>query len=329
MSNEKRISFLFHPYDYENKGHVVEKDMDGKKRKYIKGVTSGVAVDGHGEKITDNCIKSFQLQANTGDVLLYAGKHGVDYTDDIGKLTSSSILPNLDWMTEFRLYDELDNIGQNTLERADKAWRQSAGLPPYTVAKQFGFSIEGFIPDDGIISMDANGKRVIDKITLDGVVLVPRPAYQTSIAQSIYKALDERSPWNVEKEMSRDFKNKIQADELENSYFRRRFQFQDLLENEIEKIMCNVHIGDKEETLHKLFDEYKSAMVELIMNSSKLFEEERPLLTDSEQGLPAEVAVLYRSDSYIKDHHGTRTNQKVQVIKGLITEVDKLILKLQ
>ena len=329
MSNEKRISFLFHPYDYENRGHVVEKDMDGKKRKYIKGITSGTAVDGHGEKITDNCIKSFQLQASTGDILLYAGKHGVDYTDDIGKLTSSMILPNQDWMTEFRLYDEDDNLGQNTLERADKAWRQSAGLPPYTVAKQFGFSIEGFIPDDGIISMDANGKRVIDKITLDGVVLVPRPAYQTSIAQSIYKALDERSPWNVEKEMARDFKNKIQADELENSYFRRRFQFQDLFENEIDKIMCNSHIGDKKETLKRLFDEYRDSMIELILNSSSLFEEERPLLTDSEQGMPGEPSVLYRSDSCINVYQGTRNNPKVQLIKSLLTEVDKAILKLQ
>jgi len=327
MANEKRVSFLFHPFEYENRGHIVEKDLNGKKRRYIKGITSGVAVDGHGEKITEKAIQSFQTQSNAGDVLLYSGKHGVDYTDDIGRLEHSEILPNSDWMTEFRLYDEDDGVGQNTLERADKAWRQSAGLPPYKVAKQFGFSIEGFIPDNGIISMDANGKRVIDEITLDGVVLVPRPAYQTSIAQSIYKALDERSPWNVEKEMSRDFKNKIQADELENSYFRRRFQFQDLLENEIEKIMCNPHIGDKEETLKHLFDEYRDSMMELILSSSSLFEEDRPLEIVSEQGLPAEVSVLYRSNSYIQNNYGARVNPKVQVMKNLLAEVDKLILK--
>jgi len=328
MSNEKRVSFIFHPYEYENRGHVVEKDMNGKKRRYVKGITSGVQVDGHGEKITDKCIKSFQDQANAGDILLYSGKHGVDYTDDIGRLEHSEILPNSDWMTEFRLYDEDDGVGQNTLERADKAWRQSAGLPPYKVAKQFGFSIEGFIPDDGIISMDANGKRVIDQITLDGVVMVPRPAYQTSIAQSIYKALDERSPWNVEKEMSRDFKARIQADELENSYFRKRFQFQDLLENEIEKIMCNPHIGDKKETLDKLFNEYKESMLELILSSTSLFEEDKYSPTVAEQGLPGEISVLYKSDSYIKTY-GARENPKVQIIKSLLTEVDKLILKLK
>lgn len=327
MSELKKISFIFHPFQYENKSHIVEKEMNGKKRRYLKGITSGVAVDGHGEKITNNCIKSFQQQANAGDILLYAGKHGVDYTDDIGRLEHSEILPNLDWLTEYRLYDEEDGVGQNTLERADKAWRQSAGLPPYKSPKQFGFSIEGFIPEDGIIAMDQEGRRVIDKIQLDGVVMVPRPAYQTSIAQSIYKALDERSPWNVEKEMSRDFKNRIQADELENSYFRRRFQFQDLLENEIDKIMCNAHIGDKKETLNKLFDEYKDAMMELILNSASLFED-RQMLTDSEQGVPGEVAVLYRSDSY-RAVHGSKANAKVQILKSLLTEVDKLILKIQ
>lgn len=323
MSSERKIAFVFHPYEYENRGHIVEKDIQGKKRRYIRGITSGVAVDGHGEKITNECIKSFQQQANAGDILLYAGKHGVDYTDDIGRLEHSEILPNLDWMTEYRLYDTDDGVGQNTLERADKAWRQVSGLPPYKSPKQFGFSIEGFIPEDGIIAMDQEGRRVINKINLDGVVMVPRPAYQTSIAQSIYKALDERSPWNVEKEMSRDFKNKIQADELENSYFRKRFQFQDLLENEIEKIMCNPHIGDKKETLSKLFNEYKEAMMELIFNSVSLFDDKQ-VTAESEQGLPEEVSVLYKSTSYIA-HQGP----KVRVIKSALTEVDKLILKLQ
>ena len=323
MGNERKIAFVFHPYEYENRGHIVEKDIQGKKRRYIRGITSGVAVDGHGEKITNECIKSFQQQANAGDILLFAGKHGVDYTDDIGRLEHSEILPNLDWMTEYRLYDTDDGVGQNTLERADKAWRQVSGLPPYKTPKQFGFSIEGFIPDDGIIAMDQEGRRVINKINLDGVVMVPRPAYQTSIAQSIYKALDERSPWNVEKEMSRDFKNKIQADELENSYFRKRFQFQDLLENEIEKIMCNPHIGDKKETLSKLFNEYKEAMMELILNSVSLFDDKQ-ITVESEQGLPEEVSVLYKSTSYIPHQR-----RKVQVIKSALTEVDKLILKLQ
>lgn len=326
--DKRKISFIFHPFEYEKNQHIVEKDMDGKKRRYLKGITSGVAVDGHGEKITDKCIKSFQTQANTGDVLLYAGKHGVDFTDDIGRLATSEILPNLDWMTEFRLYDDMDGVGPNTLERADKAWRQSAGLPPYKIAKQFGFSIEGFIPDDGIIAMDQAGKRVIDQIHLDGVVLVPRPAYQTSIAQSIYKALDEMSPWNVAKGISKDFRSRIAADELDNAYFRKRFQFQDLLENEIQKIMCNPQIGDKQETLNGLFNEYKTAMTELIISSAPLFEE-GSFAEDSSERVPEEVAVLYKSDSYIKNNYGFRMNPKIQVMKSLLNEVDKLILKLQ
>ena len=139
--------------------------------------------------MTENAVNSFMGQANSGNVLLYEGQHGVNYIDDIGKLTSADIIKGGDWFTEFRLYDDLDKMGGVTLEKADKLWQQVNGFPPYNHPIQKGFSIEGEIPDGGIVSMDTTGKRVIDDVLLDGVVVVPRPAYKDSIASAVYKAL--------------------------------------------------------------------------------------------------------------------------------------------
>jgi len=61
-----------------------------------------------------------------------------------------------------------------------------------------GFSIEGIIPEDGIIK-SAKGETILDNILLDGVILVPRPAYETSIANGVYKALGVISPWVAKK----------------------------------------------------------------------------------------------------------------------------------
>ena len=117
---QKKIQFLFHPADIENNNHVVEKSENGKKRRYLKGIASGTQVDGQGERITQNCVKSFQDQANKGDILLYADRHGVAYSADIGILTKSEVLPIGDWLVEFRLYDEADAVGANTMETTDK-----------------------------------------------------------------------------------------------------------------------------------------------------------------------------------------------------------------
>jgi hypothetical protein len=318
MPDNKKIKFIFHPYGFENKQHVVEKEYNGVMRRYLKGITSGVAVDGHGEKMTEACIRSFQDQAKRGDILLFAGKHGVDFTDDIGILTDSEILPNNDWLTEYRLYDESDGVGETTLEKGDKLWKQSKGLLPYKTPKQFGFSIEGTIPKEGILSVDKDGKKIMDKVLLDGVVVVPRPAYQTSISQAIYKALGEHSQWNVEKSIKLNFKTKIEIEQMENDYFRKRYQFQSLLENEVDRIMTDPYIGDKQEALALIFDEYKSVMLELVLNSAELF-------SIYPKGQLNVVESIYDNNIEKSDF---AHNTKVRIIKSLLTETDKLINKL-
>ncbi|MCJ7507833.1 MAG: hypothetical protein MUO85_03765 [candidate division Zixibacteria bacterium] len=178
-SQVKRISFYLFPFDWEHNNHILEKaDTKGHKRKYLVGVASGIQIDGHGERLTQNAINSIQRQANSGDILLYQDVHGIRDNDDIGILDESDILPNNDWKTSFRLYDEFDDLDENIVKNNDKLWKKFNGVAPYTRKRQKGFSIEGFVPPDKILSFEKDatgriGKRVIDDVILDGVVLVP------------------------------------------------------------------------------------------------------------------------------------------------------------
>lgn len=267
------IKFHFHPKDFEKKKHAIEKDENGKKRRYLMGVSSGIQVDGHGERMTEKCIKSFHSQAQSGAVLLYEGQHGVNYIDDIGKLVHSEITGEGDWVTKFRLYDDEDKLGGVTIEKADKLWRQVTGLPPYDYPRQVGFSIEGEVPDGGIVSMDIGGKRVLDDVTLDGVLVVPRPAYKDSIATAVYKALGIPSPWKIKKNLTRTLQGNMDESERKDLYFRRKCQVDSALEEEIHDIMLGT-FPDYREPLNMLFDEYRDLMVRLIIDSKDLFLEE-------------------------------------------------------
>lgn len=273
-----KIKFMFHPVMVDRRPFAVEKQEGELKRRYLEGVSSGTSEDGHGERMTENCIKSFQDQAGSGNILLYEGQHGVNFVDDIGKLVRAEIMPNGDWKTTYRLYDKADGMGPNTMEKVDKVWRQVNGLPPYVSPegkpwpKQLGFSIEGEIPDGGILTMDDTGKRVMDNVLLDGTVLVGRPAYRTSIAHAVYKALGETPPWVVENNMKKHLRQAIDDEERKENYFRRRNQIDDALNDEIENIMS---LGENTaERLDMLLDEYKALMIELITDSAEYFKSE-------------------------------------------------------
>ena len=273
MDDIKRFSFHFHPKGFEDKTHAVEKEEGGQKRRYLIGIASGKSIDGHGERMTEKAIGSFQNQARSGNILLYEGQHGVNYIDDIGKLTNSDITEDGHWETEFRLYDEVDKMGGVTLEKADKLWRQVTGLPPYNHPIQKGFSIEGEIPDGGIVSMDMTGKRVIDDVTLDGVVVVPRPAYKDSIASAVFKALGLPKPWNLQKNLGSTLREKLDEDDARDLYFKKKYQIDEALETEIRSIMAG-SFPDYREPLNMLFDEYSDLMVRIILESKDLFLEE-------------------------------------------------------
>jgi hypothetical protein len=303
--NEKRkITLHFHPYKFENKLHAVEKQEGGQKRRYLKGISSGIKTDGHQENLTMNCIQEFQRQAATGDILLYEGQHGVNFVDDIGKLVHSEITPEGDWLTEYRLYDSLDNMGPNTLEKADKLWRQINGLPPYKTPKQKGFSIEGEIPDGGILTISETGKRVMDNVVLDGVVVVPRPAYQDSVAQAVYKAMGLDTPQKIRKNLTRNLQDAIDCEEKQEIYFKRRWQIDEALNEEIEKIM--IEGLNPNEKLDLLFDEYKSLMIELVISSADYFRD---------HGLSKSSTVLKASGDIQNLYE--KLNAQLNILKGV------------
>lgn len=197
---------------------LVEKSVDGVKHRYVCGIASGTRVDQHGERLTQRCIDSIVRQCKDSDILLYADVHGVKASEDIGILTNFEVDERGDWVVEFRLYDETDKVDAKSLETADKLWKQLNGFPPYTKPRKKGFSIEGYVPDVGGLVDQKEKFGIIDDIVLEGVVVVPEPAYQDSVIHSVYKALGETPEWTVRKgirEQLSDYDDEVTPDVLQ------------------------------------------------------------------------------------------------------------------
>lgn len=315
MAEEKvRIPFHFSPLIGEDGRYsVMKEDNNGKKRRYLRGISSGVKFDAHEERMTEKCVKSFMNQANAGNVLLYPDIHGIKSSEDIGILVNASIEPNGDWLTEYRLYDEMDGVDSVSTQKADKLWKQVNGLAPYRFPMKKGFSIEGFVPDGAIISARKSDSgmltnRVIDDVQLDGVVVVPRPAYKDSIANAVYKALGEINPFHqetVRKIAIGEFDKVIKSKEVTNEYFRRRWEMTDALELAVQKVMRkkNPLVGQE---LEVVFKEFSAAMIPLILKSESLFHDEG--------GSPVSEPCGKAND----------TASKVDVLKALYGELEKL-----
>ena len=268
--NRPHVSLHFRPSE-GGSPFAVEKDEGGAKRRYLEGIASGVQVDGHGERMTERCIRSFQRQAESGDVLLYEGLHGVNFVNDIGKLVGSNIDGEGNWHAKFRLYDEKDGIGPVKLETVDTVWRQLNGLPPYTKPKQKGFSIEGEVPEGGLLSVDSSGRRAMDDVTLDGVVLVNKPAYKDSIAHAVYKALGIPMPHQVRKGLEKTLTERLEAADETEAYYKRHFHLQDALDCAVRDIMSGPDV-ERRPRLEDLFEEYSQLAVDDILSHADMYD---------------------------------------------------------
>jgi len=317
---EKSISFPFHLWDNINhRNRTIEKsDEGGLKHRYLVGISSGPKIDEHGERMTTNCIKSFMEQANSGDILLYPDVHDIRASEDIGILTRSKIIEDGDWETEYRLYDEFDNIGQVKNEKINDIWKQMNGIQPYKRPRQKGFSIEGYIPEGAIIEAEIESegklkKRVIDNVLLTGVCLVPRQAYKTGIANAIYKALGELSPWKseiIKKAAQSEFTKILEEGENGSAYFRKRWDYLDALEKAIENVMTGAYREeDKRSQLGIIFDEYRNAMIDLIMSSESIFTEE----DEEEEGIEPYQAAVNKTEI-----------SKSDIFRSLLSDLEKL-----
>lgn len=276
VSKRENIKFNFHPYLWTDKKHVVEKeDSTGVKRRYLIGIASGLKRDGQNERMTKGCIEKMQKLANSGDLMIFDCPHGVAGTDDIGIIVRSEITPLGEWLIEARLYDEKDGFASNsvTLEKVDKLWRQVNGLPPYSVPKQKGFSVEGYVPEGGIVSMsDTGGNRVINDIELDGVIVTPRPAYSDSIASAIYKTLDELMPEKkeeLEENIFLKLTDKLKSGEYGHNFYLNYYSAQDAMQDILEEYLR--HPRQLDDRLNAAFEQYKRVMIELLKRNIGLF----------------------------------------------------------
>jgi hypothetical protein len=238
--------------------------------------------DGHGERMTEHCIESMMNQGNSGNVLLYAGLHGVNFIDDLGIL-KSSVVENGNWITDYMLYDESDeaNVGRDTVERANKLWCQVNGLAPYKAPIQKGFSIEGVVPEDQILDKTVNDdgswtNRVINDMVLDGTVVVNRPAYKDSVITAVYKCLGELHP-EAKLKLSKSYQglliDTLKEHQDKRNFYQQFFEINSVLEEKISDIM-KIPDNRESERLAILFDEYKGLMVGLILQHADIFREE-------------------------------------------------------
>ena len=313
------LKFYGDRYKTENEGLLTKADETGKQRRYIAGVTTGEVEDLEGERMTKACVDDMVKQAEESQILLYPDEHGIKRSNDIGILTKSQRLENGDWYTEYRLYDKYDNIGNNKLEKIDTIWRQMKGEQPYKKPMQNGFSIEGAIPEDGIIEAqkDENGNltnRVINKVILDGVCLVPRQAYPHSIASAVYKSLGELPPkkkTELRKGFDAVFSNVSRKEESSERYYETRWQLQDALDQTVENIM-RINRPSKAEELEMAFNSYKQHMVTLILENEILFEKS---IIDK----PAEP-----QNGMANNNEEIRKQKKISILNQISKEVDKL-----
>lgn len=261
----KRIQIHLSPFKPEDGRFAVEKSVGGVKRRYLCGIATGLKQDAHGERVTQNCIQSLVRQAQAGDVLLFPDVHGISESQDIGILTHFEVTPEGEWYVEFRLYDQDDPVDSAAKERADKLWRQVNGLPPYRKPRRKGFSIEGYIPEDRVL-MDAKERLgKIDDMVLEGVVIVPQPAYQDSVIHAVYKALGETPPWQVKKGIRSRLVAAMVRKDVRGAYDRERWQIEAARDDMIAEA---IREGADEERLKSIFDEYRDLLVELIQNSA-------------------------------------------------------------
>lgn len=268
------IKFLFLPasgktISKDGSGYAIEKAAGDKIHRYLCGISSGIKIDGHGDRMSEACVRDFMEQLKVKDVPLYVN-HGRDYTRDIGLLEKAELTENNDWYTEYRLYDDTDNVPEQDKQEALKVWLQANGLPPYKRKRQFGFSIEGVIPNGGY-EATATGK-IINKVDLDpGVSLVSKPAYSSSVATAIEKSL------KTQKDVILDI---LQEREKIQDYFDEKWKLETAFQEAADEILnSDASPEEKTQSLTELFDSLKAKLIPVLLS--------RPALQGGDASPPA------------------------------------------
>jgi hypothetical protein len=274
-----------------DKSRAVEKDVAGKKSRYLAGVASGLKEDAHGERVSERCIDSMCRQAESGDILLYADVHGVKESEDIGILENFKVLEDGDWYVEFRLYGEGDPVDDASIQKATKLWAQVNGLAPYSRPRRKGFSIEGEVPDDAILIQKKETLGIIDDIILKGVVIVPEPAYENSVINAVYKALDVEPPARIRMNIQKRLAGVICKDKLAR-YDLDRYSIEDERDKMIAEVVKEKSGEDLTKSLRDIFNEYTDLSVKMIA--------ENPALVGDNEVSPV-MASPYTEAEFVED----------------------------
>ena len=181
-----------------------------------------------------------------------------------------------------------------TVGRADKLWKQVCGIKPYPKPIQKGFSIEGIVPEEAILDKEilpdgSYSKRVIDKVILDGTLVVNRPAYEDSIVTAVHKCLGELPPAAVQrahKTLHNILFQKLSERQEKDNYFQKFFRLNDALQDGIGEIM-ELDDPRKRERLEILIEEYKGLLIDLIFSNQGVFQPD----PEAEAGPAAMVTV--------------------------------------
>jgi hypothetical protein len=244
--------------------------------------------------------------------LLYPDVHGIKSSEDIGILSGFKVLDNGDWYVEFRLYDESDGVDQASIDKGKKLWSQINGIEPYTTPKKMGFSIEGYIPgNQGLLIREQQG--VIDDVVIEGVVLVPRPAYKDSVVHAVYKALGEVPPWEYRNRFRSGLREALKDKEAKDEYYARRYEIDATKDGLIDDLMAE-GFPDIEDKLKMIFQEYSDLMIELILNSSSVFTAVEKDMASPYENTPGaqEVEILQKLQGQLEE-----------LVRGLTGEVNE------
>lgn len=319
------------------------------KHFYLCGIASGLAIDGHGERMDEEAVKGMHEQFQVKDIPLYVN-HGKDYTEDIGLLTNSKILDNGDLYHEYRLYDDSDRgkIPDRNIELAKHVRVISAGLPPYKYPRIFGFSIEGYVPDERIKYNPATGGKRIMQVDLDpGVSLVTKPAYQSSVANAVVKSLAGKSKAAKAIDITEyGFKPReekppapTQAEEVKplierviQSHTKDIFYEQSVLEDALDATLAEIMNSDKDPSekkneLTRSFDFYRDRMLELF----EQFGFSKPLNSSldqllSPQGSPPSLAQkALAKANIVKTNILRKKNKMAKTVKEIDGQAETLL----
>lgn len=309
------VKFSFYPADPTSKQRIAkdgkysyEKESDGKKKMFLAGISSGSQIDAHGDFLTKEAIEDLHKQAQEKDIPLYAN-HDRTFTDDIGVLRVSEVLENGDWYTEYELHpDDPEAI---------KAWKQANGIDPYSRKREFGFSIEGFIPESAI-RKTALG-REISKVEIDpGVSLVTKPAYTVSHVSAIHKALGA----HAKKSLKDMLKLKENTHEIHETKWDIECAFQELC-----ALILNSSQSpeEKSQSLNEAFDQYKTEIVPVLLSLPTTEQVESVAVAKSKRVALAKQAIEILG--VIKTAKGVKMNEDMKSVLGEVIASLQMLLQ--